>query len=420
MLLLTLEGFTPAALSCYGSSWNRTEAIDTLSSIGTTWDRVITPLTDPLALLDRWLSCEKLPAADMVVVTDDERLGRLPSADAIGELIVVPQSGNDCVANSMEETTLASLVAIAAEQLPDNPHVWLHSRFLTRRWDAPRDLFPVDQLDEPDLAPLDASESLELEMELAQSSVADDRSGVPGILPDWRPPHFSRQPSDDPDLVMAWMRTYGCQIRLVDALFGLLHSVAGETGHKAIVLAGTSGFSLGQNAAIGHRTGPLRSCHLHVPLIAATLNEQSTVTDADRRRGAMGIRNRDVTSADSLPEVIAAITIHPRQSPVSPETWAAKRDHELASEQPGVVTRHGDQAAAITTQDWFYVAAGVQADRDNAPVDETQDSLGHLFLKPDDSCDINDVARLKAETATQLFHEMSQPRTQRVGQQFKI
>lgn len=402
MLLFTLEGFTPAALSCYGSSWNRSEAIDTLSSIGTSWDRVITPDTDPLAQLNRWLSCERFPAGNMVLITDDERLGQLPAADAIGELIVIPPLGHDRVAETIEDTALAALVAVAAEQLADNPHVWLHSRFLTRLWDAPRELFPIDHIDEADLGPLDASESIELEMELAERGDADGRSSMPAILPDWRPPHLARHVSDDPDLVMAWMRTYGCQIRLVDALFGLLHEVAFEAGHDAIVLAGTSGFALGQNGAIGHRAGPLRSCHLHVPLLAASLIGESNASNDYVGRSGMGIRNRDVTSADFLPELIAAITAQPTGSPVSPEAWAARRDLESTSEQTGVMTQHAAVATAITTQDWFYVASGAQADSDDTASNVANDSIGHLFLKPDDLCDVNDVARLKAETATQL------------------
>lgn len=403
MLLFTLEGFAPAALSCCGSSWNRSEAIDTLSSIGTTWDRVVTPTTDPLAQLNRWLTSENFPTGNMVVVTDDERLSELPAADAIGELIVIPPSGQDRVADSIEDTALAALVAVAAEQLADNPHVWLHSRFLTRLWDAPRELFPIDHIDEADLAPLDASESLELEMELTDRGEADGRSSMPAILPDWRPPHLALHASDDPDLVMAWMRTYGCQIRLVDALFGLLHEVAAGAGHDVIVLAGTSGFALGQNGAIGHRAGPLRSCHLHVPMIAASMSGQPHTSEPSLGRSGMGIRQRDVVSADLLPDIIAAVTAQPVESPVSPETWAAKHEQESTSEPTRVVTEHRASAAAITTRDWFYVVDALQADSD-APEHEPSDSLGHLFLKPDDLSDVNDVARLKAETATQLHH----------------
>lgn len=409
MLLFTLEGFAPAALSCYGSSWNRSEAIDTLSSIGTTWDRVITPATDPLAQLNRWLSCENLLASNMVLITDDERTSQLPAADSIGELIVIPPSGHDRVADAIEDTTLAALVAVAAEQLADNPHVWLHSRFLTQLWEAPRELFPIDHIDEADLGPLDASESIELEMELAHRGEADGRSSMPAILPDWRPPHLARHASDDPDLVMAWMRTYGCQIRLVDALFGLLYEVAVDAGHNAIVLAGTSGFALGQNGAIGHRAGPLRSCHLHVPMIVASLNGEPHASVPSLGRSGMGIRERDVVSADLLPDIIAAITRQPNGSPVSPKTWAAKHEQESTSESTCVVTKHGASAAAITTRDWFYVVDGLQADSDNTHDNRVNNSLGHLFLKPDDLSDVNDVARLKAETATQLHEILQRP-----------
>ncbi|TWT64643.1 hypothetical protein [Allorhodopirellula solitaria] len=396
MLLLTLEGFAPAALSCYGSSWNRTESIDALSATGTTWDRVVTPVADPVRQLDRWLSHDRFPAHDMVVVTDDERLSKLPSADAIGELIVIPPPADGRVADTMEETLFASLAAIAAEQLADNPHVWLHSRFLTRGWDAPRDLFPVDQLDEADLEPLDASESLE--REFADAGELDGRSNLPAIFPDWQPPHFALEASDDPDLVMAWMRTYGCQIRLIDALFGLLHDVAPAAGQDAIVLAGTSGFSLGQNGAVGHRAGPLRSCHLQVPLIASSFEAGIS---------GVGIRNPNVTSADRLPDLIATLANRPTRSPLSPEAWAARQPQEDASAQDGILTSLGERNVAVTTQDWFFVAGGAGAESDAISSEEDVSSLGHLFLKPDDLCDVNDVARLKVGTSTQ-FSELLQ------------
>lgn len=39
LLVLSLEGLTPAALGCYGSSWNRTPAIDAIADTGCVWDR---------------------------------------------------------------------------------------------------------------------------------------------------------------------------------------------------------------------------------------------------------------------------------------------------------------------------------------------------------------------------------------------
>ncbi|MCM2370427.1 hypothetical protein [Aporhodopirellula aestuarii] len=411
MLLFSLEGFSPAAMSCYGASWNRTEAIDALAASGSTWDRVITPVTDPVEQLGRWLGSSKFPAEEMTVVTDDERLGELSVADRIGELIVIPSRG-ELVADTLEETALAALTAIAAEQLADNPHVWLHSRFLTQCWDAPRDLFPVDQLDEEDLEPMDPSESIEHEL----NSTGDVRCNVPPILGDVWPPDRMIGSSDDPDWIMAWMRTYGCQIRLVDAMVGVLSLIAAASNQKAMLLTGTSGFALGQNGWVGHRSGPLRSCHLNVPQIMGVLNANTN----DVVLGA-GIRDRRVTSADALPDVIASLIDDPKSSPIAPEVWAARDDddhghtrgEEKVAETPSVVTMSAGVKAAVTTANWFYVRGGMQAAGDrqlqvesgtespHASGDGSRDP-GNLFLKPDDLNDVNDVARLRQDVAEEF------------------
>jgi hypothetical protein len=404
MLLFTLEGFTPVAISCYGSSWNRTESIDAIAATGTTWDRLITPVTDPLAQLDRWLSNAQFPAGEMTVVTDDERLAELATSDAIGELILIAPRG-ETVAESIEDTTLGSLVAIAAEQLADNPHVWLHSRFLTRAWDAPRDLFPLEYFDEEDFGPLDPAESLEHEF----NAVRERQSSVPPILMTLRPPLLELQPHDDPDLIMAWMRTYGCQIRLVDAMIGMLSPLAAESGHRAIAVAGTSGFSLGQNRWIGHQAGPLRSCHLHVPLLFSALNHSIPGGHVS----GCGIRERLVRSADILPGVVAAMDDQAIASPISPAQWAACEQVTLENigtehsqlNSNNVLTEHQGANVAITTDDWFYVTA-VSDEDESLPAASEIDDLGHLFLKPDDLCDINDVVRLKPVVASELRERM--------------
>ncbi|EMI54485.1 hypothetical protein [Rhodopirellula sallentina] len=407
MFVFTLEGFSPAALSCYGASWNRTETIDAMAAHGTAWDRVVTPVVDPTEQIDRWLTSKQFPADNMTVVTDDERIAELPAADRIGDLIVIPPRTRN-LAETLEETNLASLAAIASEQLPDNPHVWLHSRFLTRCWDAPRELFPIDQLDEADLEPMDPSESIEHEL----NATGDVRSTVPPILDDTEPPRRIIHPDDDPDWVMAWMRTYGCQIRLIDAVAHLMNSIAESSGHSAAILAGSSGFALGQNGAIGHRSGPLRSCHLHVPLLSIGFPKGDT-----QKPSGIGIRDRRVSSADILPDVMNMLSDNASTPPISPQIWAggASEPSQTTDITPQVVTQLGESNVAITTENWFYVRENANAEilsnsEDDSATDPqsydsplgVHDGMGNLFLKPDDLNDTNDVARLRHDVTEEL------------------
>jgi hypothetical protein len=382
MLLLSFEGFTPTALSCCGSSWNRTESIDEIAAAGTTWDRVIVNTTDPVAQIGLWLKQRDFAAEQMTLVTDDERLTDLAEIERVGELIVVP-AGEPGVAETIEQTSLATLVSVVAEQITTDENVWMHSRFLTRCWDAPRDLFPIDYFDEHDLTPLDPAESFEEEMREQGSDREPMTAMVPPILDDWRPPQIKLSPNDDPDWIMTWMRTYGCQVRLIDAVVGLLSEIAAEHDRGMIALTGTSGFSLGQNGTIGHSIGPIRSPQLHVPFLCRPFTAEPMM--------GIGVRNRRVTASDS-------IAAHWNQSsafqpPITAAHWAENRD------AAPVVTSDAGTPVAVTEQDWFYV--------EDANLELPTSAPEKLFLKPDDASDINDVVRLRPDVAERLSETMA-------------
>ena len=380
MLLLTFEGLTPTALSCYGSSWNRTEAIDALAATGTLWDRVVTNTTNPLEQLNQWLQSSGSEFSQTTLITDDDRLAELSGIDAVGELVHVPTQ-SDSVAGTIEETALASLAAVASEQIVAGKDVWLHSRFLTKCWDAPRDLFPIDHFDDIDEGPLDPSESIEEELRAESSPESFVIEKVPAILASSLPPEFSINAGDDPDWIMAWMRTYGCQVRLIDAIVDWLIGIESASENGPVLIAGTSGFALGQNNTIGHQAGPVRSCHLHVPVIVC---QRKAVTQSDGL--VAGVRNRCVTDANMISQALHQST----DRIITPDAWASDNTDQT------VLTRHNGHLTAATTDRWFYVAENQNADSGQASAD------GKLFLKPDDACDFNDVARLRPETANTM------------------
>lgn len=112
--------------------------------------------------------------------------------------------------------------------------------------------------------------------------------------------------------------------------------------------------------------------HTRVPLIVNT---------------AGPLRWPRLTSADILPELITQLA--DGQLPgCSPEAWV-EQDTEYA---PQLVTR-GDHEAAVTTARWFLVR---QADQSQ-----------HLFVKPDDADDANDVSRLRPDVADTLAESIS-------------
>ncbi|WP_236615619.1 sulfatase [Rhodopirellula europaea] len=411
MLIFTLEGFTPAAISAYGSSWNRTPAIDQLAAEGTTWNRAITPVTNPLEQWDRWAKAlaETPRAKEIVVVTDDPRLLERESAAAFEEIVLLE---SDVESNSesetetetetieIEDTSIGRLTAVAADRLAQGDSVWLHSRFLTHCWDAPRELSDDSVAEEPAYYADEYEEDPPIETDAADD-MDDAPEEVPFMVHTTAPPDHRITAVDDPDWITTWMRTYGCQIKLVDAMLDVLDSVLEPDA--TVVLGGTSGFALGQNGGIGHRTGPWRSCHLHVPLVCS---------------GGSGLRSRMVASADEVAAVIDARLSDPSgdlmpaerfvaENVANPATEESQPDESLRSDATSpshkarVITQHRNVPIAITTNDWFYVLS--EEDEADAPsLPSESDDRCHLYLKPDDVDDFNNVVRLRLDEADQL------------------
>lgn len=373
-LVITLAGLTPSAISCFGSSWNRTPAIDSLAADGVCWDRVVCHTTDPMEVWLHWFqACVSLnPESRHVLITDDSALvtavrsSRFSDRCEVQEQADHPFGTNPIPANArpaetIDDSRIAALFRMAQDGLADQKSpdtVWLHSRALLECWDAPRELFPiddvlVDELDEPDdaVAPVDAPR---------------DQPTCAAIFDTVTPPQHEITEADDIDLAMAWMRTYGCQVRLIDHLLDDLIELA-EQSDIPLILAGTSGFALGQNGFIGHAAGPLRSCHIAVPVVT--------------NRGGP-LRLRAVTGTDSVASLLPHIASD-RDDWLDASLWASQNQatNDADAGSPLVTTTADQVHQCVNTPEWFYVR-------------DLQDEDA-LFLKPDDVHDANNVARLK-------------------------
>lgn len=390
LIVLSLDGLATSALGCYGSSWNSTPTIDTLASRGAVWDRWTATSDDPLRLLEGWLvgGGEWMSAwrdgGAVELVTDDRRL----IDQGLGERfdrawLVEPEEGSEAAAQAEElaETHFGRLVAAAIDRHAEAGQtpwsvMWLHSEFLTRHWDAPRELFPVDPIEtEFDEAP---SEEIELLAEPWKEAEEPEPEPPPLLFDTVTPPQLQLSAERHPDLVTSWMRTYGCQVRLVDLLLGVLRESL-EGVDPIVVVTSTGGFSLGQNGWIGARCGGLRSGEVRLPLIVGHGHP---------------IRSPRLTATDQLPRILAELADCERPL-VSPEQWS-ERDGEF---DPAVITHARGGPSAVTTSHWFLVQDSV--------LDE------HLFLKPDDADDVNDIRRLSpdaVETLEKLIdHEDTSP-----------
>ena len=175
-------------------------------------------------------------------------------------------------------------------------------------------------------------------------------------------PHVQLTGNEHPDLLFAWMQRYAEQVRMLDAVLDVL-SLSLRDRDPRLMIAGTSGFSLGQNGWIGHHVGPLRSNDVRLPMITSVGGP---------------LRVPTLRPATDFPRVLGSLVRN--ETVVTPSEWC-RADEEHA---PRVETQSERAVAAITTSRWYYV------------VDREMDSE-NLFLKPDDIDDVNDVSRLRRD-----------------------
>lgn len=372
VIVLSFDSLATAAVGCYGSSWNQTPAIDAIATGGAVWDRMLAGDDRSDQVLRGWFGSADADWAAAwqafgarELITDNDAIGR--DAKCFDHVVTItpdrPES-NESPAADIETTRLAALVAAAIERDAEDDQwsvMWLHSDFLSHAWDAPRSLFPIDEVELARAEPDEFGETIEAELP------ADPPTDP--IFDTVVVPHFQLSDSDrqDPDLITSWMRTYGCQVRLIDWMIEvLLGSIAAED--PIVVVVGTGGFSLGQNGWIGRRAGPLRSPEIRVPLIVSDIGP---------------IRMPAIESTDFVPQVLCDLASADSSSGCwSPGQWV------MPTSDRALPTRSDRAIQAVTTQNWFLV--------------QDIDASEHLYLKPDDIDDFNDIARLRAGVVEML------------------
>lgn len=374
LVVISLDGLASAALGCYGSSWNQTPAIDAIASGGCVWDRWIAETDDGISLLKQLLEA---PSPDWTapwrewgsveLLTDAPALIEAPERlcfDRMEALQFDPPTPDEAAAVEIIETQLGRLIAAGVDRGTQDDAwsvLWLHSAFLTQRWDAPRRLFPLDEEDEDTGEPSDEVELLPTEFD-----DEEELERIPPIFGSVIPPSIELDQQAHPDLATSWMRTYGCQIILLDLLVELLLESLAER-NPILMLLGTSGFRLGQGGSVAHRPATLRSTELRLPLIIGDHGP---------------LRVPQLEPSGRLGQLLETLGSESPHSIGSAERW------NLADGDIKIETSSQRADYSVTTPNWFFV-------RDN-------DGEEHLYLKPDDIEDFNDISRLRRDVVDQL------------------
>lgn len=382
-VVLSLDALATSAINAYGSPWNETPAMDQMVAMGMVYDRVVATSDDSVELLAQlwgqrngdqsWIEqCHASGRIELFVNAGPQavELAKLAERFAFDQCTLIesiPEALQDAQpSDEIESTAMAKLLLPVLERItdPSAPNwsiLWAHSDSLTRCWDAPRWLFPIEE-DEEDEEPIDQLD-WSLEDYETQASPVDAEASVrekpPAIFESLAVPFFAVSPDSHPDLITSWMQTYGCQVRLLDRLIAILmEAIEASDGDIGLALIGTSGMSLGQNGWIGHRAGPIRSPQVHLPVILFD-NE------------GYGIRTPGLRA---IHDVMSSMVASPDQSSrVSPQQWAL----DDALPEFAIETRSSRAERVLTTNEWFFVREGDHS---------------RLFLKPDDRDDMNDIA----------------------------
>ena len=395
MLILTFDGFTPVVLSGHGGNFGATAHLDRMAAEGWTVDRAVVTRRRGRDNLAAWLRIG-WPAGSITLMTDCQTAAADADCDSVGEVHTIAVDAVDDPKPIFDaDTSLGRLLSAAGEvltgsELDSASILWIHSDFLIRRWDGST---PVDQaapspepeVDErPDFTvPLLDGEASDEELETMRIAAdallpADEDEGDEPLMPIERldvtePPSLRLAADDDPDLMVTWGQTYADQVALIDRLVPLTGSLAELFGGGGTtrVVAGTSGFSLGQNGWVAADAGPLRSGNVEVPWIVLPHPPQAN---------QVSVRIAGPLSADELVAELAG-----GQASDLTARWVDAVVHRGDAMSAAVVIIEEEREDAITTRGWFHNRAD-----------------GSLFLKPDDRYDVNDVSDRRQDVVEQL------------------
>jgi hypothetical protein len=401
LVIFSFDGLATSALGVYGSTWNETPTIDAIAASGVVMDRFVLSSDRGPANLANWMKGDWIDRhsqeGPVVLVTDDPDAEEL--AAEFDEVLFVEHKDEVEIPDEIESTRLGQLILAAiqrdgeSEDPNEKPSVmWIHSRFLLDAWDAPRNLFPteapiVDSWKEKHASGDDSDDDSPDDDSYSDESVDDDSidddsiddnfdddfeeeldlddedSAIDPIFSTIEPPCLQCSPeTDDPDLVMSWMRTYGCQVRLIDWMIEVFLASLSDEDPQVMVVS-TSGYSLGQNGWVGYRAGAIGSPQIHVPLV---------VSDVGPIRWPKLVGDEMVHAA-----LDQSLDMH-----VNAAMYCDQ------DESKAIETVSDRASQVVTTKDWFYCVLS--------------DGTEHLHSKPDDVDDVNNVVRRRPDVASEF------------------
>ena len=391
ILIVSIDGLRASSLGAYGNTAFDTPSLDEFAAGSFLLDACYAPAVElpdiyralwqsrhPLRPVTTGTQGESLPqffasrGYVTSLITDDPALSAFSTAfhDIVGDGAAPGYSNSEVRARGISETAMAHLFARACETVLSETQsaprlVWLHSKGMYGRWDAP----------------------LEMQQALREE-------GDPPPVESALPPDLTITGADDPDAVFQYSCAYAAQVMVLDecwnALMAAVGSVRSDDGW-IIVLIGARGFPLGEHGRIGSVDPRLYGEQLHVPWLIRFPNGLGRLA----RSGAL-TSHFDLlpTIAASLDETSPAISANGDGINVAQLARSARAEWRDALISASATSRSFRTAGWCLRQDvpFAEIETASSAERPS----------GELYVRPDDRWEANDVAKLCGDTVDAL------------------
>jgi arylsulfatase A-like enzyme len=373
VLVVVVDGLRASALGAYGNTNYRTPALDRFSAASLLFDSCFAAaarLDDiyramwnglrPLHVqntADAAISLSQLARQcgyEAILISDDEAVLALPGGEHFGRRIGVPIAAPDrALLPSLYHAFGIAAEVIEQANASDQHHfVWLHSRGMYGRWDAPVEL---------------------------QAALIDE--GDPPPIVDSDSPVLDLGPADS-DTAFQYACAYAAQVMVLDECWQGLCEIleCGRGSDWLVVLIGARGFPLGEHGKIGGVDERLYVEQLHVPFLMQFPNGL----------GRLARRLELVSHVDlglTLANCIAATTSQmDKPLDASDGRNLLPLAADLSVEWRDILMGQSEHARSLRTAEWscrsdFGMAGGAVSGQG-----------AELFVRPDDRWEANDVA----------------------------
>ena len=382
-VVFVLRGCSVGWLGAYGNEWVVTADLDRFAADGVVFDRHVADCPDAPAARRAWATGQdqfrtaERPAPDLLRI--------LQEAGVFTAVVRANRVANDAApdyyagwgkvfdARGGPAAVADGLPAVLGELAPHAEWLlWVELDALLPPWDVSAAVFDA----------------------YVQDLVGDDGDAGDEPVEPWADPATGWFDRDD---LAAWEllhRTFAAVVTKLDADLG----PALELVRSAVtVVTSDAGYPLGEHGVLGPHRPWLHAELVHLPLLIRLPNAAFAGTRV----------NAFTQPADLMPTLLGLFG--------RPLT-AGSDGHDLARYWQGeatavrlhavsVLTQVGAGEAAIRTDEWAYLRPETQH-----PDDADEPRAAVLFLKPDDRCEVNDVAAREAEVADRLEGEMKTAR----------